>query len=131
MAYTPPHRRHTKDTEKSTSSSSSLIPQLEESLNFGIRYAGSSGHSSKSLKYDMPNVPIKYSKNSISRWWDVGMSDNMRSSESPSVSLKPYPCPPIELRTGESPLLLWLRKKVVTIGLWNFGYTLQRGYNRT
>ncbi|ERM97964.1 hypothetical protein AMTR_s00117p00092890 [Amborella trichopoda] len=106
MAYIPPHKRHTKDTEKSTSSPSLLIPQLEESLNLGTRYAGSSGRSRRNLKRDIPNVSIKYSKNSISRWWDVGMSDDMQSSESPSVSLKPYPCELIERRTGEKPLAI-------------------------
>ncbi|KAL4192648.1 hypothetical protein AMTRI_Chr06g195260 [Amborella trichopoda] len=108
MAYIPPHKRHTKDTEKSTSSPSLLIPQLEESLNLGTRYAGSSGRSRRNLKRDIPNVSIKYSKNSISRWWDVGMSDDMQSSESPSVSLKPYPCELIERRTGEKPLAISL-----------------------
>ncbi|KAL4192652.1 hypothetical protein AMTRI_Chr06g195280 [Amborella trichopoda] len=101
--YIPPHKRNIKDTENSTSSPSSLIPQLEETLNLGTWYAGSSGHSSGNLKRDMPK---KYSKDSISRSWHVGMSHGMQSSESPLVSLKQYPCGFVEQTTGKMPLAI-------------------------
>ncbi|XP_020517900.1 uncharacterized protein LOC18425945 isoform X2 [Amborella trichopoda] len=84
--YIPPHKRNTKDTENSTSSPSSLIPQLEESLNLGTWYAGSSGHSSGNLKRDMPK---RYSKDSISRSWHVGMS-HAKEESGHNTTLEPW-----------------------------------------
>ncbi|TXG66145.1 hypothetical protein EZV62_007420 [Acer yangbiense] len=93
MAYIPPHKRHSKDSERPSPTPELLVPQFKR--NFNLR---SSKHNvDRSGK-------IVYADQAISRWLLAGLDDD---NQFPcSVHLEPVSVELVGRRSGEKPLVL-------------------------
>ncbi|CAL5342997.1 unnamed protein product [Camellia sinensis] len=72
MSYIPPHKRHSKDTDKPPPTPESLTPQFHNNLN--VRSSGSSpkDRKAKHSKHSFKAGKIKYADDAICRWFPVG-----------------------------------------------------------
>ncbi|KAE8684072.1 bidirectional sugar transporter NEC1-like [Hibiscus syriacus] len=93
MAYIPPHKRHSKDSDRSTPTPESLAPRF----NRNVQLRASKSNADRSGK-------IVYSNYAISRWFAVGLDDE--NNDTLAAHLKPASVESIERRTGEKPLIL-------------------------
>ncbi|RWR74557.1 hypothetical protein CKAN_00289200 [Cinnamomum micranthum f. kanehirae] len=100
MAYIPRHKRHFEDGKRPVPAPCSLIPRFARNLNLG----STSNLTKRKDQHASQGGKIVYSKNSISRWWAVGLTED--SHFSTSVRLEPISCEPFERRRGEKPLTL-------------------------
>lgn len=100
MAYIPPHKRHSENGKKLVPLPPSLIPRFER--NFNLRPA--SNLMRRKDQQASQGGKIMYARNSISRWWAVGLTDDGHFPT--SVRLEPISCEPFERRRGEKPLAL-------------------------
>ncbi|KAK2993805.1 hypothetical protein RJ640_027683, partial [Escallonia rubra] len=95
MAYIPPHKRHSKDSESSSPTPESLIPRhVEKGKNI----------------YSLQGVKIIYGNDAIHRWFTVGLADEIELSS--ATCLKPVSFESIERKRGEKPLALVLNDRV-------------------
>ncbi|KAL5768016.1 hypothetical protein ACOSP7_014596 [Xanthoceras sorbifolium] len=93
MAYIPPHKRHSKDSERPSPTPELLVPQSKR--NFNLR---SSQHNL------VRSGKIVYADQAISRWCAVGLDD---CNQFPcSVHLEPVSVELVGRRTGEKPLVM-------------------------
>ncbi|XP_039006077.1 uncharacterized protein LOC120133583 isoform X1 [Hibiscus syriacus] len=93
MAYIPPHKRHLKDSDRSTPTPESLAPRF----NRNVQLRASKSNADRSGK-------IIYSNYAISRWFAVGLDDG--NIDISAAHLKPVSVESIERKTGEKPLIL-------------------------
>ncbi|GMI79103.1 hypothetical protein like AT2G38430 [Hibiscus trionum] len=97
MAYIPPHKRHSKDSERPTPmptpTPTSLTPRFNR--NAGLRALRS--NAGKSGKF-------VYSNYATHRWFAVGWNDE--NGNASAAHLKPVSVESFEQRTGEKPLIL-------------------------
>ncbi|XVF30926.1 hypothetical protein REPUB_Repub16aG0101300 [Reevesia pubescens] len=99
MAYIPPHKRHSKDSERQTPTPTpeSLVPQFKRN----VQLRAPKSNADRSGK-------IIYSHYAISRWFavglDVGLDDG--DGEASAAHLKPVSVESIERKTGEKPVIL-------------------------
>ncbi|KAK8502051.1 hypothetical protein V6N11_019412 [Hibiscus sabdariffa] len=97
MAYIPPHKRHSKDSERPTLMPTPTPMSLNPRFN---RYIQS--------RYSRPDADMSgwviYSKNATSRWFAVGWNDGIVDAF--AAHLKPVSVEPFEWRTGVKPLIL-------------------------
>ncbi|RWR74560.1 hypothetical protein CKAN_00289500 [Cinnamomum micranthum f. kanehirae] len=100
MAYIPPHKRHFEDGKRPVPAPSSLLPRFARNLNLG----STSNSTRRKDQHASQGGKIVYAKNSISRWWAVGLTDDGHFPT--SVRLEPISCEPFERRRGEKPLTL-------------------------
>ncbi|XXG50304.1 hypothetical protein AAC387_Pa02g4339 [Persea americana] len=100
MAYIPPHKRHFEDGKRPVPAPSSLLPRFARNLNLG----STSNSTRRKDQHASQGGKIVYAKNSISRWWAVGLTDDGHFPT--SVRLGPISCEPYESRRGEKPLTL-------------------------
>ncbi|KAL5768017.1 hypothetical protein ACOSP7_014597 [Xanthoceras sorbifolium] len=90
MAYIPPHKRHSKDSERPSPIPELLVPKF-------TRKSTSKHNTDK-------RGNIVYAENAIFRWFIVGLdADNNLPS---SVQLEPISVEAFEQRMGEKPLVL-------------------------
>ncbi|EOY10749.1 Uncharacterized protein TCM_026052 isoform 1 [Theobroma cacao] len=93
MAYIPPHKRHSKDSERPTPTPESFVPIFKRNVH---------------LRAPKPNVDrsgkIVYSNHAISRWFAVGLDDG--NSDSSAACLEPVSVESMERKTGEKPVIL-------------------------
>lgn len=87
MAYIPPHKRHSKDSDRPSPTPELLAPQFKRNLNL---------RSSRHEK-------IVYADQSINRWLTAGLDDNHQFPA--SAYLEPI-LEPIERFIGEKSLVL-------------------------
>ncbi|KAK3026359.1 hypothetical protein RJ639_042656 [Escallonia herrerae] len=123
MAYIPPHKRHSKDSESSSPTPESIIPQFKRNLN-----PKSFNVEKRKNKYSLQGGKIIYGNDAIDRWFTVGLGDEIEFSS--ATCLKPVSLESIERKQGEKPLALVLsdrvkeeNKEVTEIFLnspWNF-----------
>ncbi|KAL7185088.1 hypothetical protein ACSBR2_027092 [Camellia fascicularis] len=78
MSYIPPHKRHSKDIDKSPPPLESLTPQFHNNLN--VTSSGSSPKDKKA-KHSFKADKIKYADGAISRWFPVGFPSDLKSFE--------------------------------------------------
>ncbi|PQQ21191.1 uncharacterized protein Pyn_24127 [Prunus yedoensis var. nudiflora] len=93
MAYIPPHKRHSKETERPLPTPELLAPQFKKKLIL---------RSSKS-NADWDGKVI-YANHARSRWCIIGLDDENQFPS--SVNLEPISLETTERRTGEKPLAL-------------------------
>ncbi|XP_039022485.1 uncharacterized protein LOC120154948 [Hibiscus syriacus] len=93
MAYIPPHKRHSKDSDRSTPTLESLAPRF----NRNVQLRASKSNADRSGEF-------VYSNYAISRWFAVGLDDE--NHDTLAAHLKPVSVEFIERRTGEKPLIL-------------------------
>ncbi|GMI79102.1 hypothetical protein like AT2G38430 [Hibiscus trionum] len=87
MAYIPPHKRHSMDSERPTPAS--LIPRF----NRNVQFRASSGR------------PV-YSNYATSRWFAVGLDDGKGEASAAHLMPVSVPVESFEWRTGKKPLIL-------------------------
>ncbi|XWS64800.1 hypothetical protein CRYUN_Cryun05aG0035000 [Craigia yunnanensis] len=93
MAYIPPHKRHSKDSERPTPTPESLAPLFKR--NVQLRAPKSNAHRSGK---------IVYSNYAISRWFAVGLDDG--NGDTSAAHLKPVSVESVGSKTGEKPVML-------------------------
>ncbi|XVE90073.1 hypothetical protein DITRI_Ditri20bG0047700 [Diplodiscus trichospermus] len=93
MAYIPPHKRHSKDSERPTPIPESLARLFKR--NVQLRAPKSSADRSGK---------IIYSNYAISRWFAVGLDDG--NWDASVAHLKPVSVESIERKMGEKPVIL-------------------------
>ncbi|KAI5326767.1 Hypothetical predicted protein [Prunus dulcis] len=93
MAYIPPHKRHSKESESPLPTPELLAPQFKKKLNL---------RSSKS-NADWDGMVI-YANHARSRWCVIGLDDENQFPS--SVNLEPISLETTESRTGEKRLAL-------------------------
>ena len=93
MAYIPPHKRHSKDSERPTPTPESLVPLFKRN----VQLKAPKSNADRSGK-------IIYSNYALSRWFTVGLDDG--NGDASAVHLKPVSFEPIERKTGEKPVIL-------------------------
>lgn len=93
MAYIPPHKRHSKETERPLPTPELLAPQFKKKLDL---------RSSKS-NADLDGKVI-YANHARSRWCLIGLDDENQFPS--SVNLEPISWETTERRIGEKPLAL-------------------------
>ncbi|CAB4316044.1 unnamed protein product [Prunus armeniaca] len=93
MAYIPPHKRHSKETERPLPTPELLAPQFKKNLN---------------LRSSISNADldgkVNYANHARSRWCIIGLDDENQFPS--SVNLEPISWETTESRTGEKPLAL-------------------------
>ncbi|KAK3010702.1 hypothetical protein RJ639_012184 [Escallonia herrerae] len=105
MAYIPPHKRHSKDSESSSPTPESLIPQFKRNLN-----PRSFNVEKRKNKYSFQGGKIIYGNDAIDRWFTVGLADEIEFSS--VTCLKPVSLESIQRKQGEKPLALVLNDRV-------------------
>ncbi|KAJ8646147.1 hypothetical protein MRB53_007895 [Persea americana] len=100
MAYIRRPKPHFEDGKRPVPSPSSLLPRFARNLNLGP----TSNSTGRKDQHASQGGKIVYGKNSISRWWAVGLTDDGHFST--SVRLEPISCETFERRRGEKPLAL-------------------------
>ncbi|KAK2999269.1 hypothetical protein RJ639_022975, partial [Escallonia herrerae] len=105
MAYIPPHKRHSKDSESSSPTPESLIPQFKRNLN----PRSCNAEKGKNI-YSLQGGKIIYGNDAIHRWFTVGLADEIELSS--ATCLKPVSLESIERKRGEKPLALVLNDRV-------------------
>nr|XP_024923361.2 uncharacterized protein LOC107434702 isoform X2 [Ziziphus jujuba var. spinosa] len=100
MAYVPPHKRQSNDTNRASLSPEQLVPQFKKNLKFGSS-SSSTANRDRSGK-------IVYGSQSISRWFAIGCDgDDDGGDQFPaSVSLQPVSVEAFISKKGEKPLAL-------------------------
>ncbi|CAL4969248.1 unnamed protein product [Urochloa decumbens] len=105
MAYLPPHKRHPSSTA-SAPTPNPPPPSLSSSLrNLSLSSRG----RGRGGRHPRPSNKIVHAAGCISRWSPIppfspGPEDG--DGEEPTLRLKPFPCDPIERKTGAKPLAL-------------------------
>ncbi|OMO84666.1 hypothetical protein CCACVL1_10728 [Corchorus capsularis] len=93
MAYIPPHKRQSKESESPTLTPESLVPQFRRNVH---------------LRSPKPNADrsgkIVYASYAISKWFAVGLDDG--NEDSSAASLVPVSVESVERRSGEKPVIL-------------------------
>lgn len=110
MNYFPPHKRHSKDSEKPSPTPDSLIPHFNRNQN-PRSFASSSNnnihihiHKKKYNHQSSQNGKIIYADDSVHRWFSVGLADD---SQFPSATrFHPFPLESIQKKFGDKPLAL-------------------------
>lgn len=97
MAYIPPHKRQSNDTDRASPSPEQLVPQFKKNLNF--RSSSSRANRDRSGK-------IVYGSQAISRWFVIGCDDDDGDQFPASVSLEPVSVESFVSKNGEKPLAL-------------------------
>ncbi|CAK9137743.1 unnamed protein product [Ilex paraguariensis] len=98
MAYIPPHKRHSKDSEKPSPTPESLVPQFKRNL----RPFGNKSHEER--KKDKGK--IVYANDAITRWFAVGLADHTQFPS--ALRLEPLSLQAVGRKFGEKPLSLVL-----------------------
>ncbi|XVF42432.1 hypothetical protein PTKIN_Ptkin01aG0362500 [Pterospermum kingtungense] len=93
MAYIPPHKRHSKDSEKPRPTPESLVPSFKR--NVQLRAPKSNAERSGQ---------IVYSNYAISRWFAVGLDDD--NGDASAAELKSVSVESVERKIGEKPVIL-------------------------
>ncbi|XVF06506.1 hypothetical protein REPUB_Repub06bG0054100 [Reevesia pubescens] len=93
MAYIPPHKRNSKDSERPTPTPESLVPQFRRN----VQLRAPKFNADRSGK-------IIYSNYAISRWFAVGLDDG--NGDASAAHLKQVSVEFIERKTGEKPAIL-------------------------
>ncbi|OMO87835.1 hypothetical protein COLO4_20548 [Corchorus olitorius] len=93
MAYIPPHKRQSKDSESPTLTPESLVPQFRRNVH---------------LRSPKPNADrsgkIVYASYAISKWFAVGLDDG--NEDCSAARLVPVSVESVERRSGEKPVIL-------------------------
>ncbi|GMI79109.1 hypothetical protein like AT3G54310 [Hibiscus trionum] len=97
MAYIPPHKRHSKDSERPTPMPTPTPMSLTPRFNRNVGLRALRSNAGKSGK-------IVYSNYATYRWFAVGWSDE--NGNASAAHLKPVSVESFERRTGEKPLIL-------------------------
>ncbi|XP_022718991.1 uncharacterized protein LOC111277094 isoform X2 [Durio zibethinus] len=93
MAYIPPHKRHSKDSEMPTPTPEFLVPQFKRN----VQLRAPKSNADRSGK-------IIYSNYAINRWFALGLDDG--NGDTSDAHLKPVSVEFIERKTGEKPVIL-------------------------
>ncbi|XWS64799.1 hypothetical protein CRYUN_Cryun05aG0034900 [Craigia yunnanensis] len=93
MAYIPPHKRHSKYSERPTPTPESLVPLFKRN----VQLRASKSNADRSGK-------IVYSNYAISRWFAVGLDDG--NGDASAAHLKPVSVESVGRKTGEKPVIL-------------------------
>ncbi|KAK9042177.1 hypothetical protein V6N11_017256 [Hibiscus sabdariffa] len=97
MTYIPPHKRHSKDSERLTPMPTPTPESLIPRFNRNVQLRASRSNADRSGR-------IVYSNYAISRWFAVGLDDG--NGDTYAAHLKPVTVESIERRTGEKPVIL-------------------------
>ncbi|CAM8897204.1 unnamed protein product [Rhodiola kirilowii] len=73
MAYIPPHKRHTRDTDKPDPKPALLAPQFRKNLSLG---SSSSSFNRKNDRDKPMGWNIKYPNSAVFRWFAVGLTND-------------------------------------------------------
>ncbi|CAN6251634.1 unnamed protein product [Urochloa humidicola] len=109
MAYLPPHKRHPSSTA-SAPTPNPPPPSLSSSLrNLSLSSPRGRGRGGGGGRHPRPSNKIIHAAGCISRWsplppFSPGPEDG--DGEGPTLRLEPFPCDPIERKTGAKPLAL-------------------------
>lgn len=96
MAYIPPHKRHSKDSDqRATPSPEKLGPQFNRKLNLGTSKRSDSCKGRNST----------YAPDAISKWFLAGLQDD-ECSQLSGVSLEPASLESVTGGSGEKPFVL-------------------------
>lgn len=93
MAYIPPHKRHSKDSERPRPTPEFLVPLFRRN----VQLRAPKSNAERSGK-------IVYSNYAISRWLTVGLDDG--HGDASAADLKPVSVESIGRKTGEKPVIL-------------------------
>ncbi|XWS64797.1 hypothetical protein CRYUN_Cryun05aG0034700 [Craigia yunnanensis] len=93
MAYIPPHKRHSKDSERPTPTPESLAPLFKRN----VQLRAPKSNADRSGK-------TVYSNYAISRWFAVGLDDG--NGDASAAHLKPVSVESVERKTGEKHVML-------------------------
>ncbi|KAK9919321.1 hypothetical protein M0R45_027925 [Rubus argutus] len=92
MAYIPPHKRNSNETERPLPTPDKLAPLFKKHVDIG------------SSKYNEWTSKLIYADCAISKWWAVGLDDDTQFPS--SVNLEPISLDTILQKSGEKPLAL-------------------------
>ncbi|VAH21442.1 unnamed protein product [Triticum turgidum subsp. durum] len=95
MAYHPPHKRHLSTTEPAPTPSPPI---------FSLHSLSISSPRGRQRHHTPPSNKIIHAADCVSRWSPLPPF----SDDAASVRLEPFPCDPIEHKTGAKPLVLAL-----------------------
>ncbi|KAL4376892.1 hypothetical protein GQ457_02G033140 [Hibiscus cannabinus] len=93
MAYIPPHKRQSKDSERPSPMPTPSLASLSHGFNRKVRLGASKSKADRAV----------YLNYAISRWFAVGWNGHGDTS---AVHLKPVSVESFERRTGQKPLVL-------------------------
>jgi hypothetical protein len=108
MAYLPPHKRHPSSTA-SAPSTNPPPPSLSSSLRSLSLSPRGRGRGGGGGRHPRPSNKIIHAAGCISRWSPLppfSPDPEDGDGEEPVLRLEPFPCDPIERKTGAKPLAL-------------------------
>ncbi|WVZ98336.1 hypothetical protein U9M48_043795 [Paspalum notatum var. saurae] len=112
MAYLPPHKRHPTSSTASTSTPTPAPSPPPPSLSSSLRSLSLSSPRGRGRGYGAGgrhprhSTKIIHAAGCISRWSPFPPFAPGAAGEEPTLRLEPFPCVPIERKTGAKPLAL-------------------------